>query len=90
MASLDQIQARVDELSRRHRDAHSRKAKLQGILEEKRQELKRLKSEIESAGFDPKTLKEERQRLEAELNQLMTRFDAELTVVEEVLNEYEK
>jgi septal ring factor EnvC (AmiA/AmiB activator) len=90
MASLDQIGARVEELSRRHRDAASRKAKLQGKLDEKRQELKRLKAEIEEAGFDPKTLKEDRQRLEAELEQLMARFEAELSVVEQALDEYEK
>ncbi len=90
MASIDQIQARVEELSRRHRDAVSRKAKLQGKLDEKRQELRRLKTEIETAGFDPKTLKEERARLEAELEQLITRFDRELTVVEQALDDYEK
>lgn len=90
MASIDQIQARVEELSRRHRDAASRKAKLQGKLDEKRTELRRLKAEIESAGFDPKTLKDERLRLEAELEQLITKFDKELTVVEQALDDYEK
>jgi hypothetical protein len=59
-------------------------------LEEKKQELRRLKTEIEGAGFDPKTLKEDRQRLETDLEQLMTRFDRELTVVEQALDEYEK
>jgi chromosome segregation ATPase len=90
MASVDQIEARVEELSRRHREAASRKAKLQGKLDEKRQELQRLKVEIERAGFNPKMLKEERARLEAELEQLMAKFDSELTVVEQALDEYEK
>jgi len=90
MASLDQLQARVENLSRRHREAASRKAKFQGQLEEKRQELRRLKTEIETAGYDPKTLKEDRQRLEAELEQLMAGFEAEVTVVEQALDEYEK
>lgn len=49
-----------------------------------------MKTEIEGAGFDPKTLKVDRQRLETELEQLMTRFDSELTVVEQALDEYEK
>ena len=90
MASLDQIQARVEDLTRRHNAAATRQSKLQGILEEKKQELLRLKQEILAAGFDPKTLREERTRLEQELEQLMSKFETELSVVEQAQDEYEK
>lgn len=90
MASLEQIQARVEDLTRRHNSAANKQSKLQGVLEEKKQELLRLKQEIIAAGFDPKTLREEKVRLEAELEQLLAKFDSELTVVEQAQEEYEK
>lgn len=90
MASLEQIQARVEDLTRRHNAAASKQSKLSGILEGKKQELLRLKQEIVAAGFDPKTLREEQARLKEELEQLILRFDAELKVVEQAQDEYEK
>lgn len=90
MANLEQIQARVEALSRRHKVASTQQARLQGTLEGKRQELLTLKQEIEAAGYDPKTLREERARLEAELEDLMTKFENELSVVEKAQAEYEK
>jgi len=90
MANLEQIQARVEDLTRRHHAAATKASKNQGALEEKRQELLRLKQEIVAAGFDPKTLREDRVRLEQELEQLLNRFDTELTVVEQAQDEYEK
>lgn len=90
MATIDDIKERVEELSRRHQDVSERKAKLQGILAEKKRELLALKDEIEAAGYDPKTLKEEQAKLQSELEQLMETFDKELTQVEEALADYEK
>lgn len=90
MASLEQIQARVDDLTKRHNAASTKQSKLGGVLEEKKQELLRLKQEIVAAGFDPKTLRDEKVRLEAELELLITKFDSELTDVERAQDEYEK
>lgn len=90
MANLQEIQARVEDLTRRHNAASLKQGRLQGVLEEKKLELKRLKQEIEEAGFNPKTLREEKDRLEKELEQLLSKFDTELRVVEEAQNEYEK
>ena len=90
MASLEQLQARVEDLTRRHQAAATKQTKLGGVMEEKRQELLRLKQDIVSAGFDPKTLREDKARLEAELVQLMDKFETELVVVERAQDEYEK
>lgn len=90
MASVDEIKERVEELGRRHQNVSERKAKLEGILGEKKRELFALKQEIEAAGFDPKKLKEEREKLEAEIQQLVETFDKELSQVEDALAEYEK
>lgn len=90
MPSLEQLQARVEALTRRHVAASTKQAKLQGGLDGKKQELRRLKEEIEKAGYDPKTLREERIRLEKELEELMTKFETELSIVEKAQEEYEK
>ena len=90
MASLEQMQARVEELTRRHNAAATKQSKLQGALEEKKQELLRLKKEITDAGFDPKTLRDDKLRLETELEQLCSRFETALVDVEKAQEEYEK
>jgi len=90
MANLEQIQARVEDATRRHNLAATKQSKLQGVLEEKKKELLKLKAEIQQAGFDPKTLREEKVRLEAELDQLLTKFETELAIVEQAQDEYEK
>lgn len=90
MASIDQLEARVTQLTRRHQAATTKQTKLQGLVDAKKDELRRLKEEILAAGFDPKTLREERVRLEAELKDLMDKFESELTVVERAQEEYEK
>lgn len=90
MASLDKLKERVEELTRRHKQANDRRSKLVGKLEEKRAELFKLKEEVKDAGLDPKNLKAEKQRLEEELQKLIESFEKELSVVEDALNEYEK
>jgi chromosome segregation ATPase len=90
MADLEQIRERVEDLTRRHQKASERKSKLAGKLEEKKAELVKLKQEIEAAGLNPKELKTEKARLEAELEELMETFERELSQVESALNEYEK
>jgi len=90
MASVEEINERVEELSRRHRTAMERKSKLSGKLDEKKAELLKLKKEIEAAGFNPKNLKEDKKKLEDELLKLMDTFEKDLSQVEEALDEYEK
>lgn len=90
MATTEEIKKRIDQLSKRHAAASEKRTKLAGKLEEKKAELVKLKKEIEDAGYQPKNLKAERDRLEAELLELMETFDQELTQVEESLEEYDK
>lgn len=90
MSSLEQIKQRVDELTRRFNTASKRKAEYRGQLEAKKEELVALKREIEAAGFDPKNLKKERDRLETELVTLMDGFEKELAEVETALASFDK
>lgn len=90
MASIDEINRRVEALSQRHQNVSERRAKLVGKLDEKKAELLELRKEIEGAGFDPKNLKGEKEKLEKELEHLIDTFETELTRVEEAVAEYEK
>lgn len=90
MSSIDQIKQRVDELTRRFNAASKKKAEFRGQLEAKKEELVALKHEIEAAGFDPKNLKKEKDRLETELVNLMDGFEKELVEVETALAAFDK
>lgn len=90
MATVEQINERVEELTRRHGVAKERKSKLAGKLDEKKAELVRLKKDIEAHGYSAKDLKFEKEKLEAELVTLMDEFDKDLVQVEDALAEYEK
>src|SRR6202012_1180373 len=85
MNSLDQIREKVEELSKRYKVASNKKSTLSGLLQAKKEELAALKSEIEEAGYDPKRLKEERDRLQQEVITMMEDFDKKLGEVEAAL-----
>jgi chromosome segregation ATPase len=89
-SQFETIKARLDDLTRRHATAKSKKTKLQGQLEAKRQELANLADEIREAGYDPKNLKKERDKLEAEIETMMDQFERELVEVEEALATFDK
>lgn len=90
MSSLDQIKQRVDDLTRRYNSAGKKRSEYRGQLEAKKDELVSLKKEIEAAGFDPKNLKKDRDRLETELISLMDTFEKELVEVETALAGFDK
>ena len=85
MDSLENMQARVEDLLRRHKVADAKKSKLAGQLEVKRQELAKLGKEIREAGYSPKNLKSERDKAAEELDGLIETFEQDLTQVEKAL-----
>jgi chromosome segregation ATPase len=90
MADLDQLKHKVDNLIARHARVTEKKAKLKGQLEAKKAELLALGEEIQAAGFDPRKLKEERDRAHQELEDLIEAFERELTEVEEAIAAFEQ
>lgn len=84
-SQLEVLEARLEDLTKRHKTASSKKSKLQGQLEAKRQELASLAEEIRQAGFDPKKLKDERDKVEKELTDMMDALERDLAEVEEAL-----
>jgi len=90
MSSLDQYKQRLDDLTRRFNAAGKKRSEYRGQLEAKKDELVALKREIEAAGFDPKNLRKERDKLEAELVANMDTFEKELAEVETALAAFDK
>jgi len=85
MAELDQIKARLADLEKRHAACGSRKSKLEGQLDAKRQELVALKEEIEAAGYDPRQLKKAMEQTKKGLVAAMDAFEQDLIEVERAI-----
>ena len=88
--SLEELQKRFEDLSRRHRKASGEKSKLEVELDLKKKELSDLLDEIKAAGYDPKNLKRERDQAEHDLAELMDEYEKNLASVEEALDAYKK
>lgn len=90
MSTLDELQRKVEDLTKRHRTASSKKAELKGQLQAKKEELVSLGEEIRNAGYDPKNLKSERDKAQGELEALIDSFERDLTEVEAALAAFDK
>ena len=87
--SPEQIEQKINELSRRTDVAAKKKAALGGQLQEKKEQLAALIKEIKDAGFDPKTLPADRDRLQNELLADLEQYERTLTDVESALSSYD-
>lgn len=87
---LGQLKARLDDLTERLSKASEKKAGLRGQLEAKKRELLDLVEKIKAAGYDPKKLKEERDKMAEELDTMMATFEKELVEVESALAAFDK
>lgn len=90
MASIEQLKQRVDDLTRRYNGVSKKRSEFRGQLDAKKEELVALKHEIEAAGFDPKNLKKDRDKLESELITLLDAFEKDLVEVETAVATFEK
>jgi FtsZ-binding cell division protein ZapB len=86
----DKLQEKVQNLSTRHARVLRRKAELGGELKVKREELESLVKEIQAAGYNPKTLVEERNRAQEELETLLGTFENNLVEAETILSEFDR
>jgi predicted nuclease with TOPRIM domain len=86
--NTEDLQKRIDDLTKRYNNVARKKAELKGQLDARKAELVALTEEIKAAGYDPKKLKEERDRHEAELIALVSSAEKELTEVEAALAKY--
>lgn len=88
--ALDDIKQRIEDLGKRHAAASAKKSELHGQLEAKRAELVALSQEIKDAGYEPRKLKDEKDRVERELIAELDAAEKELSEVEAALREFDK
>jgi chromosome segregation ATPase len=90
MADLAELKQVVDGLMQRYAVASKKRSELKGQLDAVQADLSALADEIRSAGYDPKTLKADRDKAEKELEVLIRSFDKELTEVETAIKTFEQ
>lgn len=90
MLPPDKLHERMQNLSSRHAKILRRKAELGGELKSKKEELANLVREIQQAGYNPKTLLEDRNKAQAELEALLDDFEGRIQNAESILDNYDK
>lgn len=90
MLSPEELQKRITDLLSRNQRVLKRKTELGGELKSKKDELAALVKEIQAAGYNPKTLVEDRNKAQAELETLMDEFEKGLLEAEKTLAAYDK
>jgi len=88
--SVDELSSTIDSLQKRYANVLRRKAELGGALKAKKEELAALVKEIQDAGYNPKTLVEDRAKAQSELEHLVSQFEGDLKDAEEALATYDK
>ncbi len=84
----EEIKRKFDDLSRRTATANNIKATAAGQFQAKREELEALIAEIKAAGYDPKNLVAERDRVQKELEAQLAVYERDLAAVEQALATY--
>lgn len=85
----DELRKKIDDLAKRTEVVNSKKSNLSGKLQAKKEELAQLIIEIKASGFDPKTLREERDKVQAQLTDMISTYEADLVSVETALSSYD-
>ena len=83
--SMEALEARLSALTKRATEVQLAKATVEGELNSRRRELKRLMDEAKAEGLDPTNLREEVQRLQTILTVKMDAMEAELNEAERIL-----
>ncbi len=83
MATIEELESKIQEFRDRHAALVQMKASVGGELRAKKEELAALVQEIKDAGYNPRTIKETRDKALADLERDVAAFDASLTEAEE-------
>jgi uncharacterized protein YoxC len=90
MLTPDKLQEKVASIVQRHSRILRRKSELSGELKSKKEELAALVREISDSGYNPKTLVEERNKTQRELEEMLEAYDKQLSEVESTFAEYDR
>ena len=90
MLTPDKLQEKMASVIQRHARILRRKSELSGELKSKKDELASLVQEIHASGYNAKTLVEERNKTQKELEEMLEVCDSQLTEVEGIFEEYDR
>ena len=85
----EELRKKIDDLTKRTEAANTKKSTLTGRLQAKKEELAQLILDIKAAGYDPKTLREERDKVQTQLTEMITTYETDLVAVETALASYD-
>lgn len=85
----DELRKKIDDLAKRTEAVNTKKSNLSGKLQAKKEELAQLVLEIKAAGYDPRTLREERDKVQTELTEMIKTYESDLVSVEQALSSYD-
>lgn len=85
----EELRKKIDDLSKRTEAANTKKSTLTGKLQAKKEELAQLVTDIKAAGYDPKTLREERDKVQTQLTEMIQTYETDLVAVENALASYD-
>jgi uncharacterized protein YoxC len=85
-----ELEVKIESLRKRHAAVLEKKASMGGQLQAKRQELATIVEEIKAAGYDPKNLSAEHEKVEQEVEAAILDFDKKLTEAETALSIFDK
>ena len=85
----EELRKKIDDLTKRTEAVNMKRSTLSGKLQAKKDELAQLIVEIKAAGYDPKTLREERDKVQTQLTEMVSTYEADLVAVEAALAGYD-
>jgi prefoldin subunit 5 len=85
---FDILKRKVDDLLAREKKVRQKKAEVKGTLEAKKQELQALVTEIQEAGYNPKTIREDYDRAIKDLDELVSEYTEKMSKAEEAIDEF--
>ena len=85
----EELRKKIDDLTKRTAVVNTKKSNLNGKLQAKKEELAQLIVEIKAAGYDPKTLREERDKVQGQLTDMIAAYEIDLASVEMALSGYD-
>jgi chromosome segregation ATPase len=85
----EELRRKIDDLSKRTDAFNTKKASLSGRLQAKKDELAQLIVEIRNAGYDPRTLRAERDKTQGTLEEMIVAYEKDLVAAETAIAGYD-
>jgi len=85
---IEALQKKLNELSTRAKKVKQSRAEILGSLNTKKDELTVLVREIQAAGYNPKTIKEEYEQQRKQLEEMMEDYEKQLAKAEQSIEEF--